>query len=80
MVLRSDYVYINTTFSYTVRCLVLCGYVNYSRNQDSADSLQFNIQEMTMVLQKYKYYRAIGVEPLEALLWAGEDRLYASRL
>ena len=33
-----------------------------------------------MVLIKYEYYRALGVEPLEALIWAAEDISYASQI
>lgn len=32
------------------------------------------------VFDKYQYYRAIGVDPLEAILWAGELTRYASML
>lgn len=32
------------------------------------------------VLSKYKYYRGLGVEPFDAILWSGEDKLFVSEL
>lgn len=29
---------------------------------------------------KFQFYRSIGVSPLEAILWAGEEQSFASKL
>ena len=59
------------------QCAVLIKY--HSSNIAVLNWAAFLVHIMT-VLDKYKYYRNLGVEPFEAILWAGESGLFVSPL